>query len=255
MKKLILALAIAGMTAGVNAGEKNLWTALLTKEVPAGCQVDSCPPPCKNDVCCDDSDFGGYVFAYGGGSLMGDDTLGGRNGVPAGPFTSSAINVDDGYILGGGVGLRHCALGGIRLEIEQLFSELDVTSVNGAAALATSAANGDISYSGTFFNLLKEINFDCLPCVTAYVGGGIGYANVDLDFNRFALANLSDSDSALAYQLIAGADYNLCDNLALFLQYKAINIGETDHFIGATDNFQLDNFWTHNVVAGLRFSF
>lgn len=250
MKKLMTTLAIAGiMTSGAySQNKKQSFTEWFSREVPAGCQI-----PCKDPVCPEQCCIKGYVFAYGGGAFLFDDTLGGYNPNAANPF---ALNVDNGYILGGGVGLRHSALGGVRLEIEHLFSELPVTSVNGVGAFAPAAAGGDVSYTGTFFNVLKEFTFSSMPCVTAYAGGGIGYANVDLNFNRVGAVNFSDSDNALAYQLIAGADYNLCNNIALFLQYKAINIGETDYgFAGALTGTTLENFWTHNVVAGLRFSF
>jgi len=251
-KKMVIALAIASFVAlGLRAEENrsSVWTSLLTREVPAGCRVDACPPPCKNSVCCDDSAFGGYVFAYGGGSFLNSDfsqrLFPGNN-----PFS---IHTGDGFIMGGGVGLRTGLLGGSRVELEHLYSQLPVDSA--VAVLGGALAAGDVSYTGTFINALKEIYFECLPCVTAYFGGGIGWATVAQHWIPIGgLRTNSDNDTALSFQLAAGADYNLCDNIALFLQCKAINIGETSYNVPARVA-TIENFWTHSVVAGLRFSF
>jgi len=106
-------------------------------------------------------------------------------------------------------------------------------------------------------NFLKEFQIASMPCLTPYAGLGFGFAEVDHDWNVVGVAGtFSDTDTALAAQLIVGADYNLCNNIALFAQYKFIRIDETDYqFNNIPTQAVFNDFYTHNVVAGIRFSF
>jgi len=128
MKKLMTTLAIAGMmTSGAySQNKKPGFTEWFSREVPVGCQI-----PCKDPVCPEQSCINGYVFAYGGGTFF-DDVLNGFDIPPAAPVERRGLDVDTGFIMGGGVGVRNSALGGVRLELEMLCSELPVLAVLGA---------------------------------------------------------------------------------------------------------------------------
>ena len=96
-------------------------------------------------------------------------------------------------------------------------------------------------------NFLKEIP---LGGVTGYIGGGIGYGNVDLTLGGI----VNQDDSAIAYQFIAGGDVPISDCLDLFLQYKLLGFDETEYNFGGSRQ-SADSIINHSISAGLRFSF
>jgi opacity protein-like surface antigen len=92
-----------------------------------------------------------------------------------------------------------------------------------------------------------------------YAGFGIGWAWMDWDDVRasatvsditFITSKESESDNGLAWQLFAGIEYDLVENLALTAGWKYF-IFEAD-----MDKFQAEvDYAAHMVTVGLRFSF
>jgi len=90
--------------------------------------------------------------------------------------------------------------------------------------------------------------------VTAIVGGGIGAAHVDLEYNAAVPTyfggtvryGLDDSGWGFAYQLGVGLGYDLGGGMTLSAEYRYF--GTTDVDVGATD-IGIDS---HNFIVGLR---
>lgn len=101
-------------------------------------------------------------------------------------------------------------------------------------------------------NLVKEIPVCGL---TAFVGGGIGYAENEITYNNTALGfSTNTSDGALAWQFIAGVDVPVTACLDFFVQYKLLGIENTEYRY-VDERVNIDSFVTHNLVFGGRISF
>lgn len=201
------------------------------------------------------ADTGGtYIFAYGGGSFFDDDGLTfDWQGVPG---ATASNDLENGFILGGGVGLKSSFLGGSRFELEGIYSKF------GAGLVADPVGNlygsgpsgGDFEYRAVLFNFLKEFDIEFLG-VTAYAGGGIGMAWTDVSIYTAGGGPLFNGGEALAYQFILGADYPLGDRLDLYTQYKFIGVGDTSAVDFANFGYDVNSFYTHNVIVGLKLNF
>src|SRR5690606_23657603 len=90
---------------------------------------------------------------------------------------------------------------------------------------------------GPMLNLLYEldIGFPLKP----HIGLGIGYVRYDLD--------PIDDDWAVTLQGIAGVEYAVTPNIAVFAEYRYVN----NEWLDSSD-VEYDN---HTILAGLRFTF
>lgn len=200
----------------------------------------------------DETKSGPYIGLSGGVSLPGDSSNSGtiETGVPATDDFGSIpadtdlaweTDFDTGYTISGQAG--YAFDNGFRVEVEAAYSQYDVGShqellVGGAnidlvdSAVLTrgpaSGANplvgdvladgqGDVSNFGLFGNVFYDINTG--SALKPYVGGGIGYQWVDVDYQPSGLATGDDDDGVFAYQLMAGASYSVTDTVELFGQY------------------------------------
>lgn len=196
----------------------------------------------------------GYIFAYGG--VFGGVTVNGNEPV----FPSNEIvDMDGGYIVGGGVGAYSGLLGGSRFEIEGLSASNDIGRIRSDILDGRGFLNfgfrGQINTRAMMVNLLKEIPIH--NGIVGYVGVGIGAAETDINIaepfeQRGFARGFSETDLALAYQFIAGVDVPVSERMALFLQYKALGIGQTEY---QYLDFNIDPYFTHNVIFGARLSF
>ncbi|WP_026870976.1 OmpA family protein [Inquilinus limosus] len=98
-------------------------------------------------------------------------------------------------------------------------------------------------------------DFDFGSPFVPYIGGGVGVALVDADFNPSGPGNYFSSTKAqFAYQGIAGVAYNFAPNLAATLEYR---------YLGTTaptfkDNgvrIKSDENNNHSILVGLRYTF
>ncbi|MEM6915826.1 MAG: outer membrane beta-barrel protein [Verrucomicrobiota bacterium] len=196
----------------------------------------------------------GYIFAYGG--FASGHTVDGNEPV----FPSNEIvDIDDGYLVGGGAGAYSRWLGGSRFEIEGLWAHNDIGRIRSDILDGRGFINfgfrGQLSTRAMMFNVLKEIPLN--ERVVGYVGAGIGAAETNINiaepFEPQGFARgFSENDLALAYQFIAGVDFPITDSMALFLQYKLLGIGQTEY---QYLDFNIDPYFTHNFVFGARLSF
>lgn len=198
------------------------------------------------------SEPGPYVGVSGGVTLPGDSDNEGETtadipatddfgAIPAGTEIEWATDFDTGYTINGQVG--YAFENGFRVEAEGVYSQYDVASheallVGGAnidavdSAVLTrgeaSASNptvgqvladgrGDITTYGLFANVYYDIQTG--SAFRPYVGAGLGYQWVDVDYQPSGVVVGDDDDSGLAYQLMAGASFEVSPGVELFGQY------------------------------------
>lgn len=106
----------------------------------------------------------------------------------------------------------------------------------------------DIGGDVTTFSGMANVYFHLLPTTAAispFIGAGVGLANVEGDIDGLE----SDDDTVFAYQLAAGTSFAATERLSIDLQYRYF----------ATEDPEFDilesEYTTHNVMAGLRYSF
>lgn len=242
----------------------NLVIVLTALSFQAGAGDYSAPP--AKSLICDPDEQCVYIFAYGGVSL--EQNIDSSLTIP-GPginpvfFGTDMTRTDDGVIFGGGVGKKSCFLGGSRFEFEGLYSENSISQITNPLSGGGFANNihgdlavGDVEIYALMVNFLKE--FPIGKC-TAYAGIGIGYANVGWEIEDATTGfnppeDFSGDDGAFAHQFIVGLDVPVSDRMALFLQYKALGVGETTPvFLNGIHT--VDSFYTQSVSAGLRVCF
>lgn len=198
----------------------------------------------------------GYVFGYGGYSF-GETVEGNEPLFPS----NDKIEFDDGFIIGGGMGLYSKFLNGSRFEFEGLITKTDIgritSDIFNGNGFTDFGIRGQKRTDAVMVNILKEIPIGDL---TAYVGGGIGFSDNTLTLHRGAPVPPAapvaygnpESATALAYQFIAGIDVPVAEKVDLFLQYKLLGVDNTsyEHL-----DLEVDSYFTHNIVFGARLSF
>lgn len=195
---------------------------------------------------------GPYVSISGGVALPEDSTNSGEfdtavpatedfGAIAAGTELGWNTEFDTGFAIAGQVG--YAFENGFRIEAEAAYSEYDVSTHSGLTvgganidavdvAVLTrgpaDAANptvgaviadgqGQVSNIGIFGNIFYDI--DTGSGVKPYIGAGIGYQWVDVDYRPSGVLVGDDSEGAFAYQLMAGASFELSDSVQLFGQY------------------------------------
>jgi outer membrane protein OmpA-like peptidoglycan-associated protein len=155
-----------------------------------------------------------------------------------------------------GVGLGYAFDNGFRLEgeISHRFNEFDPeTAVNsGDAHVWAGMLNG-------YYDFARGSAFQ------PYVGLGVGAARIDLGYTDHpSFTSIDDTDTALAYQGMAGVAVGLSDQLSLDIGYRYFTIPEFEvsgrRNIGSTAVViapaTYDGEYTHQAVTvGLRYQF
>jgi len=195
---------------------------------------------------------GVYVGFGAGVSLPGDSENRGEfnatvpgtpdfGAIPAGTPLGWNTGFDTGLALSGQVGYKFD--NGFRLEVEGNFSQVDVSGhrgfqVGGAnidgvdVAVLTRGApaagnptvgacgatdTGRVNTYGLFANVFYDINTG--TAIKPYVGAGAGVQWVDVRYQPSDVRISNDTASGFAYQLMAGATYELSSRAELFGQY------------------------------------
>ncbi|HEY9079443.1 OmpA family protein [Magnetovibrio sp.] len=158
---------------------------------------------------------------------------------------SRKVSFDDG--LAGAVALGYDYASPWRTEVELARRAVGLDKVAGANA------SGDLSATSLMGNVLYD--FDVSSRFTPYLGVGVGAGRVNFDnASPFGASPIDDTDTGLAMQAIAGASYELQDNLDLFADYRYFTTRNLDMrtVAGNSASFDVD---AHTVMVGLRFSF
>ncbi|MEM6908423.1 MAG: outer membrane beta-barrel protein [Pseudomonadota bacterium] len=199
-----------------------------------------------------DEDSGVYIGVSAGVSLPEDSQNSGEfdatvpatadfDEIPAGTPLGWNTEFDTGFSIAGQLGY---AFGnGLRVELEGTYTETGVDThtgltVGGAdidavdvAVLtrgAPDAANptvgaviadgqGQVSTLGIFGNVFYDIRTG--SGFKPYLGAGVGYQSVDVEYIPSEVLVGDDSDGVFAYQLMAGASFELTDSAEIFGQY------------------------------------
>lgn len=201
----------------------------------------------------------GSVLADNYFSVHGAYTMADDFGFQVAPGTITT-DFDDGYGFGAALGTRlgeQGAAGRWRVEAELTLRTNDVDShrLNGSAPLA--GATGELESTAVMLNALYD--FDTGGPFTPYIGGGVGAAMVEASgFGVGAIpAVLDDDDTVLAYQLIAGAGYDVSPNTVLFAEYRWFATDDPDVTTSAATG-SVDTgveYQTSNIMVGARFMF
>jgi OOP family OmpA-OmpF porin len=114
--------------------------------------------------------------------------------------------------------------------------------------------NGDLKVKSLMANALVDLGPD--DGLQFFAGGGIGVGWADFEGSRLGEDNsfIDDSDSALAWQLIAGARFPVSDSVDLGVKYKYFNLDNLK--IRNIDTNRIDTgLSSHSVLASLVFNF
>jgi opacity protein-like surface antigen len=222
----------------------------------------------------DDSDNSGSTGAFNAGN--GAPAIPNGTGVAAGTPYGWTTEFDSGMAASAEVGMRYG--GGLRSGLELAFTQSDVdrhsgvtlggTNIDGvdAAVLTGSATQlgatvgqivndgqGEITNTALFANLYYDFNLG--GAFEPYVGAGIGFAQVDVDYSPSGVGIINGDDTAFAWQLKGGVTWKIDPNWEAYGEYA----------YRQTDDITLDNQLfpgtldienTQSVISvGVRFKF
>ncbi len=154
-----------------------------------------------------------YWGVFGGAQFYNDNEVQGAD-----------LEFDPGYTVGGQLGY---IFGSVRAEAEIGYSEADVDGVRGGDTLEVIRGTG-----GLYFDFIGFTQSNILP----YVGGGFGFAGVELGDER---------DTALTAHGEAGVSFAAADNFDVVFSYR---FEWYDADVGVDDDIT-----AHQIRAGIRF--
>ncbi len=186
----------------------------------------------------DAADKGFYVGAGFGANWTRDSDL-------TGTGINTSADFDTGWagLLSAGWAYGN----GFRSELELGHRRNDLDSLSGAAG-----GTGDASGWNGMVNVLYD--FKTGTPFTPYLGAGLGAARVSLEASPVGASRIDDSDSAFAYQGIAGVGYRLNENAQVFADYRYFATTGLDFATAAGTSVDAD-YGNHTLMVGLRFSF
>lgn len=222
----------------------------------------------------DDSDNSGATGAF----TTGNGAPAVPNGTPVAAGTPYGWNTefDDGVAISAEVGTRYG--GGLRSGLELAYTKSDVdrhsgvtlggTVIDGvdAAVLTGSATQlgatvgavvadgrGDITNTALFANLYYD--FAMGGAFEPYVGAGIGFAQVDVDYSPSGVGIINGDDTAFAWQLKGGVTWKIDPSWEAYGEYAYRQTDDVSFdnqlFPGSLDIENTQSIFS----AGVRFRF
>ena len=168
---------------------------------------------------------GWYLNISGGANWNNDDSFAVVNTASTDSFSFNP-SADTGFVVSGAIGMSlDNVLQGLRAEVEVGYREDKVkgtwASDTNTTANPTGNDSGTLDYTHSTFSVLANAWYDFdLGDVKPYIGGGVGWADSDLDGNFVGTGPLSTSDSGFAWQLGAGVNFNISPNMMLGVGYR-----------------------------------
>ncbi len=194
-------------------------------------------------------DQGLYLGFKGGADVVHDYVVNTRvSGV--GPLK---VENTAAYALSGALGYD---FGSVRFEIE---TSGHASSVNTFSRLADGkmqkGSEGELSSFAVLANLYYD--FKQRGKYTPYIGAGVGAAYVEFDdYGTDANPNiLSDNGSGLAYQGIAGFEYELHERIGITAEYRYFATSDIEMTTTLGSNPVDVPYRNHSLLAGLRMKF
>ncbi len=221
----------------------------------------------RPSAACDDASFQPLFYLAGFGGLNNAEDLG--NGIPSVGSTLAKYNLDNGSNFGIAFGQYQGQ--NLRTEIEYTYRQNDIESIglteNTGAGLNLTSFNlaGDIKAHSGMTNVIWQFSNPTGRWVNPYVGAGVGFVFMDVNATRGGqnvLVDGQDGNSSFAYQLFAGLNTQLSNEMDVFVEYRYFaadqlrlqtNLSNVNGGAGfLTNNF---DFETNNINFGIRYKF
>jgi len=199
---------------------------------------------------------GPYVSAFIGASMLNDTTATNYDYFIGDAFREN-VEFDTGVYTGltGGYDFGFVRLEG---ELSYRYNEIDtVTDVLSGSRVML--PDSDIGAFATMFNVFFDLH-NSTP-VTPYLGGGIGFAVLQLSNDYwgggpyyYSSDDYSD-DTVFAYQFGGGVDIALNRNMSLDVGYRYFKTDDAQidsDYYPITSNFEYES---HNVMVGFKYKF
>ncbi len=121
-------------------------------------------------------------------------------------------------------------------------------TVTGSGNLGDFRTRGDVTTLSFLANAYYDVTLE--PPVTLYIGGGIGFATVEIDdieVQGYPLIDESEDDTVFAYQVGVGIGYDVNEKVTLELAYRFSATADLDF-----DGTEVRDPNSHNIIAGIR---
>ena len=184
---------------------------------------------------------GPFVGIMGGANFSGDQDISGT-----GAGINRSVDTDTGWAVLPSIGYRYG--NGVRTELELGYRSNDVDSLSGVAG-----GTGELTAKSAMLNLLYDFNIG--GRFSPYIGGGLGYAQIDYDgVAPVGAGRIDDEDNVFAYQGIAGVSYWLNNSVELAAEYRYFATQDPDFRTSAGVPVE-GEYDGHAALVGLRFNF
>ena len=185
---------------------------------------------------------GPFVGIMGGVNFADDQDI---SGIGAG--ISRSIDTDTGWAVIPSIGYRYG--NGFRTEFELGYRTNDVDSVSGAAN-----GSGDVTAKSAMLNLVYDV--DTGGRLMPYIGGGVGYSQVEYDVRPVGVGvnRVDDEDNVFAYQAIAGLSYWVSEAVEVAAEYRYFATKDPDFRTSAGVAVE-GEYDSHAALLGLRWNF
>jgi len=189
-----------------------------------------------------------YLSANVGVSWLDDSNL---RASDIGINVNSDMEFDTGFLLGAAVGydygqFRFEGEFGYRSHTIDKWKDITINGMN----FGDASGDGDVTTLSFLVN--GFVDFPSNGPLTPYVGGGIGFATIDM--NDLEIENVrigDDSDTVFAYQLAAGIAYAVNPYMSVDLGYRFFATADPQF-----DDFDAEaEYDSHNISLAVRFSF
>ena len=170
-------------------------------------------------------------------------------------YESGEIDLDNGYGVLGAIGYD---LGnGLRIEAElgQLIADSDrLVFPDATAPFDKADTDGDVTLTTGMIN--AWYNVGSFGNVQPFIGGGIGMAKgeIDVDFDLGSNNGISDSDTAFAWQVGAGFEVPMSNNMSVSASYRYLTSDGLE-LVDNEDTAIDADVSTHVVAVGAMFRF
>lgn len=184
---------------------------------------------------------GPFVGIMGGANFMDNQDISGT-----GAGINPSVDTDTGWAVMPSIGYRYG--NGVRTELELGYRSNDVGSLSGVAG-----GTGELKAKSVMLNLLYDFNIGSK--FSPYIGGGVGYAQVDYDgVAPVGAGRINDDDNVFAYQGIAGVSYWLNNSVELAAEYRYFATQDPDFRTSAGVPVE-GEYNGHAALIGLRYNF
>ena len=203
-----------------------------------------------------------YVELDGGAMIVEDNTFDVLDATGA-SIDTFEVDHDEGFDFGGIVGYD---FGAFRLEAEASYRQWQIDTVRAGATgvpappgvllsgLGEVPGNGEPNSLSFFLNGLFDFGPD--DGLQGFVGGGIGVARTDYDVLVASdrARSIDDSDTGLAWQVLAGVRAPLTETIDVGLKYRLFNHPDVG-LIDAGGREIEDDVRSHSILGTLTFNF